>query len=82
MCKQLLGWLIGLYSHNCKISHSLITLDDLYVSEETGDLIIDTTQVILAPLFKNDDRNFACCEENKIVNFGLILMQMLTNQPI
>ena len=55
-------------------------MDSLYVREETGDLMIDIIQIVLIPLLTNEESNLISTSANKIVNFGLILMEMLTNQ--
>ena len=50
----------------------MITMNDLYVSEDTGDLQIDIMNLILIPMLK--DEKFVYTEQNLVVNFGLILM--------
>ena len=57
-------------------------MNHLYVGEETGDLKIDLNQVLLSPFDPKQDLKLIYSEEKQIVNFGLIVLQMVTNDII
>ena len=73
---------MSIHRKDSQIAHSLITLQDLYVGEESGDLKIDLIQVLLMPLLQSDEHRYLRTEDDAITNFGLILIEMLTNKSI
>jgi len=54
-------------------------MDDIYVGEETGDLKIDIHKTIIMPLL-NEATAICCKEQDDIINFGLFVSEMYTNE--
>lgn len=65
-----------------KLMHSRIGTDDLYICEVTGDLKIDTKAILIQPLLKDKDEVVQYTEEDDMINFGMLLIEMLTHKQI
>jgi len=81
---QLLEALLALDSERVGIAPGVVCLEDLYVSEETGDLKMDLNEVIINPLMAAGEEELKRKRPrlDPISNFALILIQLLTPQPM
>ena len=81
---SLLEALLALHSESVGVAPGVVCLEDLYVGEETGDLKMDLNEVIINPLMAAGEEELKRKRPrlDPISNFALILIQLLTPQPM